>query len=624
MLSFGIMIQAIVFAVAQSTGLSSLFGLGCTEISQVVLPSKSRPEDPTLVDTVHDELTASAIFLVPYIQLVFGVEMFLRGLRPAPFAPRGKRSVAICLVILGLGVLANFLVAAFDPAADLCLTYLFWFAAHWSWGCFALLTAIASILLICCIGIFLQLTRSTKIEVTERVAASRMVYYLAVAIISNVSERDFHMQRETRAGLTTDAAKAFMIPFFFMLAFGDYIAGNPDALNLSTVASVVANVTGLMTGCLYLFLRSNTISTIGPKNKVAEYERRKLKYRIRRTSTNDSERPGSSNMMEYNGLGRVRRMNSQASWFSHHANDEARLSSPVYDEKNCVQQPEPLRSNAVRAIINEVPRPPEPAQLPLPSPAPGGHFRERPYAPFPNTLLGPKSSVALLPSTTYSPQAEESILEGLELPPSMGELTGGVGRHRRDSSLVSSATVQIGLRFSSMDDMPHINARGTIGTDSVYDLKEHDVTTPPRLEPKRPSPSPLSTINSPNTLFSNEDARMKTPRAVAGTTGAYPADQESQRAWNEDDGSKKEPENRKEKAATLSPTVYSPHSLANVAKPPNKLPSPKGVGFASPRVAPRLNGSSVCSPRPPRAMVPPRRAASTRTPDPRHTKADWI
>ncbi|KAK2066505.1 hypothetical protein P8C59_000317 [Phyllachora maydis] len=180
-LSFGIMIQAIVFAVAQSTGLSSLFGLGCTEISQVVLPT---------------------IFLVPYIQLVFGVEMFLRGLRPAPFAPRGKRSVAICLVILGLGVLANFLVAAFDPAADLCLTYLFWFAAHWSWGCFALLTAIASILLICCIGIFLQLTRSTKIEVTERVAASRMVYYLAVAIISN----------------------AFMIPFFFMLAFGDYIA----------------------------------------------------------------------------------------------------------------------------------------------------------------------------------------------------------------------------------------------------------------------------------------------------------------------------------------------------------------------------------------------------------------
>lgn len=127
------------------------------------------------------------MFLAPFIQLVFGVELTLRALRKELFAPRGKWNVSICSALVGLFTLAMFLVADFDQSPNFCLTSLFWFVAHYSTACFGLLTAIASVLIICTVVIFIKLHSSIQIEVTARVAASRMVYYLALGAISIVS-----------------------------------------------------------------------------------------------------------------------------------------------------------------------------------------------------------------------------------------------------------------------------------------------------------------------------------------------------------------------------------------------------------------------------------------------------
>lgn len=132
-------------------------------------------------------LTDTALFIVPYTQLVFAVELALRGMRKQPFAPRGKWTVTICLTTIGLLTLANFLVADFIRTNDFCFGSLFWFVAKYSVGCFAILVAVASIILVCVIAVAVKLYRSIKIEVTERVCASRMVYYMALAFISNVS-----------------------------------------------------------------------------------------------------------------------------------------------------------------------------------------------------------------------------------------------------------------------------------------------------------------------------------------------------------------------------------------------------------------------------------------------------
>jgi hypothetical protein len=140
------------------------------------------------LDSLEGSLTRkAALFIAPYTQLVFGIEIAIRALRKQPFAPRGKYNVTICLAIIGMLTLVNFLVAAFDQARNFCLTSLFWFVSHWSLLCFALLVVISVVVLACTIIIFVRLYRSIKIEVTARVAASRMVYYLALAVITTVS-----------------------------------------------------------------------------------------------------------------------------------------------------------------------------------------------------------------------------------------------------------------------------------------------------------------------------------------------------------------------------------------------------------------------------------------------------
>jgi hypothetical protein len=123
--------------------------------------------------------------------LVFGVEIAIRALKKKPFAPRRKYSVSICLSIIGMLLLANFLIAIFDRSPNFCLASLFWFVAHYSVICFGLFVAITAIILTCTVVIFVRLHRSIKVEVTARVAASRMVYYLALAVISNVCPSPF-------------------------------------------------------------------------------------------------------------------------------------------------------------------------------------------------------------------------------------------------------------------------------------------------------------------------------------------------------------------------------------------------------------------------------------------------
>lgn len=130
------------------------------------------------------------MFIAPYTQLVFAVEITIRALRKQPFGPRRRFNIPICLSLIGMLVLANFLVADFVRSPDLCLSSLFWFVLHYSVLCFGLLVVINSVLLICLVIIFFRLYRSIRIEETARVAASGMVYYLGLAIVSNVRYSD--------------------------------------------------------------------------------------------------------------------------------------------------------------------------------------------------------------------------------------------------------------------------------------------------------------------------------------------------------------------------------------------------------------------------------------------------
>ncbi|KAL1845928.1 hypothetical protein VTK73DRAFT_392 [Phialemonium thermophilum] len=571
-LSLGIVVQSTTFALAQSTGLNQFFITGCTLLSQIMLP---------------------VVFLVPYIQFVFAIEITMRALQKKPFPPRGKWTVSICLTTVGLLVLANFLVADFVQSRDFCFGSLFFFVAKYAMGIFAVLTTITAVLLVCAVALSTVLHRSNKIETTERVTGSRMVYYLALATISN----------------------AFLLPFFYCLAFNNQSDTEGQTFTLAMVASVVANVSGVMTGGLYLFLKSNTLSAIGPRNKGGEYDRQKVKHTIRRYGTNDLVFSGHM-MRPVSGPGTLRRSESETSLVSYEKEEEAEAESREGRSLSDSPRPNPLRSNAVYPPVS-IPRTPEPARI---SAVTNGHVRKRSYNIFPNNgnSNSSKSSVTLLPATTYSPYSNtrakdsDSALDSLKPPPSLRNL---VGRHRRDSSIGSSATVQIGLRISSVDTVPLIGKRTVaaeteVPTDGDYRKETADTSL------RRPSPLGITaTLGSDVNVVPDsspkrdpvKDARMKTlppvPAVSADFSGGVTYKSQEQ-------------DSDQEEVLLLNSDVYVPKSSGKTTK----LPSPKGVGFTVP-TSKLHNGSPSSSP----VVTTPRRQPVGDSPTrSANTKGDWI
>ncbi|KAI1138847.1 hypothetical protein F5Y05DRAFT_352520 [Hypoxylon sp. FL0543] len=552
-LSLGITIQGIIFAVSQAQGLDGLFIPGCSLVSQFMWP---------------------AIFIVPYIQLVFGLEVTFRAYRSRPFPPRGKWSVTICLAIVKILLLGTGLVGFFIRPPSFCFASLFWFVAKWAEIGFVLLLIITVVLAICSALIFFKLSRYSLIEDTERISASRMVYYLALAVVTN----------------------ALIVPFFVYLTLSSPMGDNGGpGLTLSMISTVVANVTGLMTGGLHLFLRSRTISIISPKKELAEYEREKLKHHIRVRGTNGMDFNG--HILQPVSGPEFAKTESQENLMGRESDvaERGESSYPRNSQQASPSMPNPLQSNAVLESAG-FPRAPEPVQVP-PTPSANTHSRKpsASYTLFPNNNQGNTASVALLPSATYNPNPQSNLApttfqfddlnDTLRPPPS---IRAPWGRHRRDSSMGSSATVQIGLRISNVGDIGPMAGKASMETERVYSLDC------PQNEPVAGTyrPSPPATFNAANTAppqspANARDSRMKHLPPV-------PA----------------KPEEDK-KDDTLNPTVYDPNSPTKA-----KTPSPRGVGFNVPR---RVNTTPVQS-----TPTPPPSRSRGNSSSAADNRSDWI
>jgi hypothetical protein len=421
-----------------------------------------------------------------------------------------------------------------------------------------------------------------------------------------------------------------MVPFFFVISFLDERGQSSNELTLGMVASVVANVSGLMTGGLYLFLKSSTLSTIGPKDKAGEYENRRARYKIRRYSPNDADDGDGFDSHSMHLVADSRSLHRVASNTSStdidiEKEEEALDGKSIRSASTTVgrRTPGSLRSNARIPVVPATPLPkaPEPARVP-----PVSLVRKRTYSLFPTSGTASKSPLTLLPATTYSPA------DALKPPPSMGNLANM--RHRRDSSLVSSATVQIGLRLSSVEDMPPVAKNKVVAGDcEVYNLdcpnvlKELEMaglkrpiamdggaTTPPLASPaddRNPKRDPV------------KDARMKTLPPVPGlpvqVAQDQPAEEEptlSPTVYDPNSPIKTSlPTSTGLQEVTLSPAVYNPQSPTKV-----KLPSPKGVGFTTPMA----KSANAPGPRSPPVAPPQRRATGETTPLPTDAKGAWI
>lgn len=129
------------------------------------------------------ELTFLAVFLVPYIQLVFGLECAIRSFRTLPFQARGRFDVSICIAVVMLMVAGTWVPSHINPEEDLCFASLMWFVTRFGVEGLVLLAAMAGLSTVAAIVIFYRLSTGSLIDQHQRIAASRMVYYLVLAVV---------------------------------------------------------------------------------------------------------------------------------------------------------------------------------------------------------------------------------------------------------------------------------------------------------------------------------------------------------------------------------------------------------------------------------------------------------
>ena len=127
-----------------------------------------------------------ALFIVPFIQLVFGLECALRSLRKLPFQARGKYDVTICGAVILLMLIGTWIPTIIKKQTAQCFGSLLWFITAFGKIGFMIFLVSAGLMVISAIVIFTRLSTVSMVDEHQRIAASRVVYYLVLGIVSLV------------------------------------------------------------------------------------------------------------------------------------------------------------------------------------------------------------------------------------------------------------------------------------------------------------------------------------------------------------------------------------------------------------------------------------------------------
>ncbi|KAF1833121.1 hypothetical protein BDW02DRAFT_394790 [Decorospora gaudefroyi] len=407
-LACGAVLQQIIFVAVQGTSLHSVFSNSCRGIAMVTFP---------------------AIFLIGYVTLVFGIEVAIRALRHERFAPRGKWNTTICVAVISFMLLLTWVPTVAWPMANTCFGSLIWFPMRYDLLMLVLLCILVSSLLVLAAFISIQLMRTPDLDHNERISASRMVYFLLVAALIYTLVIPVEVQSRQRK---------------FM-----------EALAASRIAEVSLFSSGMFIAFFHLFLRTNATRMVIRPIEEMKAPTKQQRPKIRFFGPSDLEIQISGPL----ALQTTQRLSGRQGLIDVGPEKNRGDFDPGYFERE-ERDFSPTSTKPASPI--------DPTQWPLPPMAEkevtaSGHERNKSnYSLFPTRA----EEVPRLPPTVYDPKAKQ---ENLGVPKlalrrftqrssitnvseafdflSKPKLPFGA-RHQRMQSTDSSATVQIGLRFS--------------------------------------------------------------------------------------------------------------------------------------------------------------------------------
>lgn len=122
-----------------------------------------------------------------YVTLIFGIETAIRSFKSERFAPRGKWNTILCIAAIAFFLLSTWIPTIAWPMYNRCFGSLIWFPMRYDLLSLVILVVMVSLLLLLAAIISIQLMRSADVDTNERIAASRMCYYLLLTAVIYVS-----------------------------------------------------------------------------------------------------------------------------------------------------------------------------------------------------------------------------------------------------------------------------------------------------------------------------------------------------------------------------------------------------------------------------------------------------
>ncbi|KAF9731999.1 hypothetical protein PMIN06_000218 [Paraphaeosphaeria minitans] len=480
-LATGAVIQQVIFVAVQSTSLSSVLSDQCRGLAMITLP---------------------AIFLLGIVTLIFGIDMAMRALKAERFAPKGKWTTTICIGSICFLTLMMWIPTIAWPMYNRCFASLIWYPMRYELLMMVVLVILISMFLILAAIIGIQLMRTSKVDPNQRIAASRMCYYLIMSALLYTLVLPVEVQAHRQDFNSTYAT--------------------------SRIAEVALFCSGIVIAFVHLFLRVNaTRLVIMPMSEMnANAKQKRPKFRL--FGPSDLEMNISGPLALQGG----RRPESRQGLIDVGPEKNRFDIEPGYFDRP--QRPLTPASARSEGPIDPTkwPLPPDPLQTGLfveqKDGSNGLHRRNKSnYSLFPTRA----EDVPRLPATVYSPgklaapqgrfsqlamrrQSRKGSISDAKSVTDVGEAFNFLvkppplfsGRHYRNQSTDSSATVQIGLRFSLA---PAILGAATYGQD------------PPPVPPLRRDESHSSVetlglpIQSPSTNTTPPDLEGETLQAVA-------------------------------------------------------------------------------------------------------------
>jgi hypothetical protein len=372
--------------------------------------------------------------------------MALRSIRTERFAPRGKWNTTICIAVVSFLLLLTWMPTIAWPMYNRCFGSLIWFPMRYDLLMLVILCVLVFLCLLLAATISIQLMRTSKMDHNERVSASRMCYYLLVISLLYVSKKLRKLDMES------NLMQVLVMPVEIQSLRREFM----DALAVSRVAEISLFATGMVITFFHLFLRTNATRMVIRPIEEIRGPKKQERPRIRFFGPSDLEMQISGPMALQGGR---RPTSSQGLIDVGPEKNRADFDSGYFQRPERALTPNSLKPQS----------PIDPTKWPLPpdledvkGSLPTQKRSERGYSLFPTRA----EEVPRLPATVYDPNAPqvESRISKLALRrfTRRGSITNVSEafdfltkprplfseKHGRNRSTDSSATVQIGLRFS--------------------------------------------------------------------------------------------------------------------------------------------------------------------------------